>query len=343
MSDSVSQTSSNEILMDLTREQCRLNDILPRDGKHRTNATLNTRFNDGYNRSDSSRSRSSSSSTSASSSSSSSSSNSNSNSNSKKNDNNSQSGNCIVDLIDSSPQNCAKRPYIIGDELEESRMDMCSTDFSFKGFSFNSVQILDEEDCSTDDDYEVHIDSRSGRIQHKIVSGKNQTEEDAVSVSHEIGIERESLQGDSMILQGNEDGIRNGTKESNEAEKSSILYSSKSSQNQFVESIDDVTVINTPRAAPEVHIEASSSREGSVTSETTTIKGGSSSNENSASKPPKEVGCEPVRQRSSRRCVGKPFKYVPGVTEVAAVLYNINKNSKSWPELQSEGNYHVHA
>ena len=43
------------------------------------------------------------------------------------------------------------------------------------------------------------------------------------------------------------------------------------------------------------------------------------------------------RQLSSRSCIGKKFKYVPGVTEEAAKLYSMRSTSKSWPELEEEG------
>lgn len=44
-----------------------------------------------------------------------------------------------------------------------------------------------------------------------------------------------------------------------------------------------------------------------------------------------------LRQRISRSCIGKKFKYVPGVTEEAAKLYSMRSTSKSWPELEEEG------
>jgi hypothetical protein len=44
-----------------------------------------------------------------------------------------------------------------------------------------------------------------------------------------------------------------------------------------------------------------------------------------------------MRQLSSRSCIGKKFKYVPGVTEEAAKLYSMRSTAKSWPELEEEG------
>lgn len=51
-----------------------------------------------------------------------------------------------------------------------------------------------------------------------------------------------------------------------------------------------------------------------------------------------DSGCINFRQLSSRSCIGKKFKYVPGVTEEAAKLYSMRSTSKSWPELEEEGN-----
>ena len=153
-------------------------------------------------------------------------------------------------------------------------------------------------------------------------------------VSEERG---DSLNND-RVLSNNEVTITSREKELERVENSAtrndriILVEERS-----LDCIDSSNLTDTLEAIPEIIEEASSPKEGSIHSGVAAVRECSFSTESSTPKRPKERGCKVIRHRSSRRCIGRPFKYVPGVTEVAADLYGTYENRKSWPELQSEG------
>ena len=87
---------------------------------------------------------------------------------------------------------------------------------------------------------------------------------------------------------------------------------------------------------PSLHTEHSPSRESSAS------KGGRPRKDSSTTKessPMKEYESDQnIRSKVSRTCVGKPFKYIPGIIEKAPELYNLYGKGRSWSDLVLEGN-----
>ena len=345
MSDSVTTTFTDESCMDLTDVQTSVEGPIclydvPRHKENPYDATGRTVYfvDDGG---------SSSSSSSASSSS----------SIRKSNCHSSNSTNAVVHLISSSPQSSAERPYIIGDEFEAYRTEFSSDSGIDNGssFSFNNVHILDGESCASDDDDDVLLvfnevegifsgEGSSTNYPISIVNGIDCDIEEIVDELIEVVSEgmEDSLDADK-VLSNDEIMITNREIESEQMENSTTRGDQNFSNEELsFEFIDSGNLIGTLGTITEIVEEASSPKEGSVNSGVAAVRECSFSTDSSTPKRPKEKGCEAVRHRSSRRCIGKPFKYVPGVTEVAADLYGINKNSKSWPELQVEGTVHFY-